>query len=163
MKRSETIKQGERQKFATSIPPDAREIKVEMVKAQPWQTILLDIPVYLPIIIIAVTVTLVAILLRRRRSTTTFLSSKSISFEGGNRTPYYLFFLIFFLALLLVKKRIVESRLGLAFISVKEEEDLAEAIGIDTTKYKVLSFMLSTFFAGMTGGFYAHYIGDYNA
>jgi len=46
---------------------------------------------------------------------------------------------------------------GLAFLAVREDEIAAEAMGINTTRYKVLAFVLSAFFTGMAGALYAHY------
>ena len=46
---------------------------------------------------------------------------------------------------------IVNSRIGLKFKAIREDEELAESIGIDTTKYKVLAFVISSFFAGVGG------------
>jgi len=46
---------------------------------------------------------------------------------------------------------------GLAFLAVREDEVAAEAVGINTTRYKVLAFVLSAFFTGMAGALYAHY------
>ncbi len=46
---------------------------------------------------------------------------------------------------------IVNSRIGLKFKAIREDEELAESIGIDTTKYKVIAFVISSFFAGVGG------------
>lgn len=46
---------------------------------------------------------------------------------------------------------------GLAFLAVREDEIAAEAMGINTTRYKVLAFVLSAFFTGIAGALYAHY------
>ena len=45
---------------------------------------------------------------------------------------------------------------GLAFISIREDEVAAEAMGIPTTKYKIIAFVLSAFFAGIAGALFAH-------
>ncbi len=50
------------------------------------------------------------------------------------------------------------TQIGRAFKSIREDQTLAEALGINTTFYKVLGFSLSCFFAGVAGGFYAYYI-----
>ncbi len=52
---------------------------------------------------------------------------------------------------------IVRSQLGLKFKAIREDEQLAESIGIDTTKYKVLAFVISAFFAGISGASIVHY------
>ena len=49
------------------------------------------------------------------------------------------------------------SRIGLAFQSVREDEDAAESLGINVRNYKILAFTLSAFFAGIAGGLYAQW------
>ena len=46
---------------------------------------------------------------------------------------------------------------GLAFLAVREDEIAAEAMGINTTKYKVIAFVLSAFFTGVAGALAAHF------
>ena len=53
---------------------------------------------------------------------------------------------------ILVAKRLRDSTHGRAFLSVREDEVAAEAMGIDTTGYKVRAFVISAFFAGVAGG-----------
>jgi branched-chain amino acid transport system permease protein len=52
---------------------------------------------------------------------------------------------------IMVSKRLRDSTHGRAFLSVREDEVAAEAMGIDTTGYKVRAFVLSAFFAGVAG------------
>ncbi|MBC7371789.1 MAG: branched-chain amino acid ABC transporter permease [Bdellovibrionaceae bacterium] len=52
--------------------------------------------------------------------------------------------------------RLVRSSHGRGFLSVREDEVAAEAMGINTTKMKVRAFVLSSFFAGVAGAIYAH-------
>ena len=49
------------------------------------------------------------------------------------------------------------SRLGAYLVAIRENEDAAEAVGIDTVRAKVVTLALSAFLAGMGGGFYAFY------
>jgi branched-chain amino acid transport system permease protein len=60
---------------------------------------------------------------------------------------------------LLVAYRLRESTHGRAFLSVRENEIAAEAIGVDTTRYKVSAFVLAAFFAGVAGSLFAHQLG----
>jgi len=53
--------------------------------------------------------------------------------------------------------RIIRSAHGRAFLSVREDEVAAESMGINTTRAKVLAFVLSSFFAGVAGAIFAHY------
>lgn len=50
---------------------------------------------------------------------------------------------------------IVHANQGRAMISVREDEIAAEAMGINTTKYKIMAFTTGAFFAGLAGGLYA--------
>ena len=54
---------------------------------------------------------------------------------------------------------VMGSKLGYYFLAIREDQDCAESLGIDTTKYKLLSVLLSAFFTGVAGGFYLNYIG----
>ncbi len=50
------------------------------------------------------------------------------------------------------------SRLGRAFLAIREDEIAAEAMGVNSTYYKIQAFALGSFLAGLGGGLYAHYI-----
>ncbi len=50
---------------------------------------------------------------------------------------------------------IITSRLGLRFMTIREDEIAAEAMGIDTARYKLYAFLLSAFVPGVVGGFFA--------
>ncbi len=64
--------------------------------------------------------------------------------------------LLLMLGSIFVLLRIAGSHIGLIFRSIRDNTDTAEATGINTTKYKFLSFAISGFFAGIAGGFQAH-------
>lgn len=51
--------------------------------------------------------------------------------------------------------RIIQSRIGKAFMAIRDDELAAEAMGINTTRYKILSFVIGSFYAGLAGGLYA--------
>ncbi|MBI1859726.1 MAG: branched-chain amino acid ABC transporter permease [Deltaproteobacteria bacterium] len=59
----------------------------------------------------------------------------------------------------LVLFRIIRSSVGRALLSLREDEIAAESMGINTAKYKVQAFVISSFFAGIAGGLFAHYQG----
>jgi branched-chain amino acid transport system permease protein len=54
---------------------------------------------------------------------------------------------------------VMGSKPGYYFLAIREDQDCAESLGIDTSKYKLLSVLLSAFFTGVAGGFYLNYIG----
>lgn len=58
--------------------------------------------------------------------------------------------------------RVMDSGPGRAFLSVRDDELAAEAMGINTTQTKVRSFMVSSFFAGVAGSLFAHYVAYLN-
>lgn len=59
---------------------------------------------------------------------------------------------------IIVVRNLINSTAGRALIAVREDEDAASAMGINTTNFKVLAFVLGAFFAGIAGGLQAHYI-----
>ena len=62
-------------------------------------------------------------------------------------------------ATLVVAYRIKTSTYGRAFLSIREDEIAAEAMGVNTTAYKVKAFAIAAFFAGIAGGLFCHTIG----
>jgi branched-chain amino acid transport system permease protein len=58
--------------------------------------------------------------------------------------------------------RLVNSSHGRAFLSVREDEIAAEAMGVNTTRAKVRAFVVGAFFAGIAGGLFAHYLAYLN-
>jgi branched-chain amino acid transport system permease protein len=58
----------------------------------------------------------------------------------------------------LVARRIAGSSHGRSLWAIREDEVAAEAMGVDTTGYKVRSFVVSAFFAGIAGGLFAHFV-----
>jgi branched-chain amino acid transport system permease protein len=57
---------------------------------------------------------------------------------------------------------LVRSRVGRAFIAVRDQDIAAEIIGIDIFRYKLWAFALSSFYAGVTGVLYTYYLGIAN-
>jgi branched-chain amino acid transport system permease protein len=81
-----------------------------------------------------------------------------LSFQG--QTAQYYLVLVFLLLTLFVMDRLVHSLKGLTFMAVRNNELLAEAVGINTFRTKLLSFVVSNFLAAMAGGIYASLIGS---
>jgi branched-chain amino acid transport system permease protein len=69
------------------------------------------------------------------------------------------FFWVYLLVLVTVATvyNLVNSSYGRAFISIRDDEIAAEAMGVDTTRFKVLSFVVSSMFAGIAGGLFGHF------
>jgi branched-chain amino acid transport system permease protein len=75
-------------------------------------------------------------------------------------TPRTLYYLVFgFLAVgVFVMHRIVRSLLGRTFMAIRNSDELAESLGVNLMRNKVLAFMLSVFYAGLAGGLYAGFV-----
>ena len=73
--------------------------------------------------------------------------------------PYTNIFWVFGVAILCtyVVVTIVHSTYGRGFLAVRDDEVAAEAMGLNTTRYKIVAFVIGAFFAGMAGGLYGHY------
>lgn len=72
--------------------------------------------------------------------------------------PFYILVLSFTAASISIMYLITNSKIGLAFKAIHENEAEAKMIGIDTARYKLIAFVISTFFAGISGGLYAYFI-----
>jgi len=59
---------------------------------------------------------------------------------------------------IVISWRLVKSSVGRAFLAVREDQIAAEAMGVNTTKYKVKAFVTGSFLAGVAGGLFAHYM-----
>lgn len=70
----------------------------------------------------------------------------------------YYIYIVTMLVLCTVMWKITDSHTGIIFHAIREDELAVKASGINTTRYKLLAFCLSGFFAGIGGGLYAHYM-----
>jgi branched-chain amino acid transport system permease protein len=52
---------------------------------------------------------------------------------------------------------LVNSTYGRGFLATHDDEIAAEAVGLDTTRYKIVAFVIGAFFAGIAGGLFAHF------
>jgi branched-chain amino acid transport system permease protein len=79
-------------------------------------------------------------------------------------TPQQLyFFLLFFSVLAIVATlNLMRSRIGRAFIAIRDQDIAAEIIGINIFRYKLYAFAISSFYAGVTGVLYTYYLGIAN-
>jgi len=80
--------------------------------------------------------------------------------DGRPLIPQYANFIWiggFAILTIVVVRNIVNSDTGRALVSIREDELAAEAMGINTTHYKVLSFVISSAFAGIAGALFGHF------
>jgi branched-chain amino acid transport system permease protein len=78
------------------------------------------------------------------------------------QTQLYLFLMGFAVLAIVGTSNLVRSRIGRAFIAVRDQDIAAEIIGISTFRYKLIAFAISSFYAGVTGVLYTYYLGIAN-
>jgi branched-chain amino acid transport system permease protein len=74
------------------------------------------------------------------------------------KPEYFVLILAVLGLLLLLDRKLGRSWIGLAWASIREDEQAAEAMGVDVVRFKVLAFILGSSIAGLAGGFYAHFL-----
>jgi branched-chain amino acid transport system permease protein len=74
------------------------------------------------------------------------------------REMYY-FLLVFVVLAIAGVMNLMRTRVGRAFIAIRDQDIAAEIIGINIFKYKLLAFAISSFYAGVTGVLYTYYLG----
>ena len=73
---------------------------------------------------------------------------------GIDATPYYYVGVAMVAFLILTSQRLKDSRIGRAWMAIREDEVAAMAMGVDRVRYKLLAFAIGAAFAGATGTFY---------
>ena len=78
------------------------------------------------------------------------------SYGGAGNAIWLAYYLMAILAIIVIAANylIKKSKFGLGLMSIREDEDAAIVLGIDTKKYKSLAYMLSAFFPGMVGAIF---------
>src|SRR5438128_3839121 len=79
-----------------------------------------------------------------------------------SQTQLYLFLMAFAVLAIVGTSNLVRSRIGRAFVAVRDQDIAAEIIGINTFRYKLWAFAISSFYAGVTGVLYTYYLGIAN-
>jgi len=79
-------------------------------------------------------------------------------FQFGEKVYYYYTILIMLLIIFFVSYRIQKSKLGYYLVAGGEEQEAAESLGINVTKYKLIALGISAFFMAILGTFYAQLI-----
>ncbi len=89
---------------------------------------------------------------------------QNVEFLGGalglNGIPAYTtpFWVLAFVAItIFIVTCLVHSTYGRGFLATHDDEIASEAVGLDTTRYKIVAFVVSAFFAGIAGGLYGHF------
>lgn len=84
------------------------------------------------------------------------ISLFSLNIDFGHFLPYSYFVLVILVISLLFLYRIDRSHLGTFLSSIEQDETVSKSVGINTIGYKVASFCIGSFFAGVAGCLYAH-------
>ncbi|PYN27884.1 MAG: branched-chain amino acid ABC transporter permease [Candidatus Rokuibacteriota bacterium] len=79
----------------------------------------------------------------------------------SQRDMYY-FLLVFVVLAIIGTMNLMRTRVGRAFIAIRDHDIAAEIIGINIFRYKLLAFAISSFYAGMTGVLYTYFLGIAN-
>jgi branched-chain amino acid transport system permease protein len=74
----------------------------------------------------------------------------------------YYFLLLFAVLSIVLTLNLVRSRIGRAFVAIRDQDIAAEIIGINIFRYKLTAFAISSFYAGVTGVLYTYYYGIAN-
>jgi branched-chain amino acid transport system permease protein len=83
-------------------------------------------------------------------------------YELRTQAALYFFLLFFALIAIIAALNLVRSRIGRAFVAIRDQDIAAEIIGIDIYRYKLISFAISSFYAGVCGVLYTYYFGIAN-
>ncbi|MDQ7784699.1 MAG: branched-chain amino acid ABC transporter permease [Desulfomonilaceae bacterium] len=76
-----------------------------------------------------------------------------------SKIPYYYIALAIAVVSLISVQVVMSSRWGYYFVSIREDQDAAESIGIDTHYYKMVSLCLAAYLTGLAGSLYMNYMG----
>jgi len=86
------------------------------------------------------------------------LGISGITRLASARLNEYYIAVILMLVLCFIMWKITDSKMGIIFHAIREDEIAVRASGINTIKYKLIAFCLSGFFAGIAGGLYTHFL-----
>lgn len=79
---------------------------------------------------------------------------------GLHRIPAYtsIFWILAFVSIaIFVVTCLVNSTYGRGFLATRDDEIASAAVGLNTTRYKIVAFVIAAFFAGIAGGLYGHF------
>ena len=77
-----------------------------------------------------------------------------VEFSLLNPNNFYYLVLFFFMLSYFLCRRVTQSPMGKVFQAIKDNEERAKAVGYDVRKYKIMAFVISGFFSGLSGVFY---------
>ena len=87
------------------------------------------------------------------------LDESFINFMFHNsKVPYYYIMLAFLILALVVCYFVATSKMGYYFRAIRESHDVAEVLGVNVVRYRLIAIMISAFLSAMAGTFYAQYV-----
>lgn len=78
-------------------------------------------------------------------------------FKISRANEYFYIFLVIAIIFVFLTNRVIHSRIGRAWISIREDELAAKSLGVEASRYKATNFMYGAFWAGIAGGAFAPY------
>lgn len=93
----------------------------------------------------------------------TFLINGALGITGTPRDSNFIIGFVLLVITVFVSLNLINSRTGRAVMSIRDNRIAAESVGINVTKYKLIVFSMSAFFAGIAGVLYAHNLSSLTA
>lgn len=92
------------------------------------------------------------------------LQAPKLEFLGTPMKDIHFYYMIMIIAVIMVigAVKLIKTRVGRAFIAIRDSDIAAEAMGVNLTYYKTLAFAVSAFYTGVAGGLYAFILGFIN-
>lgn len=92
------------------------------------------------------------------------LQAPKLKLFGTTLKDIHLYYVIMTIAILMVigAVKLMKTRVGRAFVAIRDSDIAAEAMGVNLTYYKTLAFAVSAFYTGVAGGLYAFILGFIN-
>jgi branched-chain amino acid transport system permease protein len=78
-------------------------------------------------------------------------------FDTTSQVPYYCLIFIILVISIFIMYRILKSKWGLFFMAIREDDEVASALGVNIVRYKIIAFVLTSMFCGVAGVFYTHF------
>jgi branched-chain amino acid transport system permease protein len=90
------------------------------------------------------------------------ISQSSLSWVIEGDVKIYYLILIITVLLVIGARNLMKTRIGRAFMSIRDDDIAAEVMGVNLTIYKTMSFAVSAFYAGVAGGLYGFVVGFFD-
>jgi branched-chain amino acid transport system permease protein len=82
-----------------------------------------------------------------------------VNFQFTGKILYYYYILLMVVGVIIICTAIEKSRFGQVLMAIRENEEAAESLGVNTFRFKLLAMVISSFLTSLAGTFYAFYIG----